>query len=1049
LPQRQFRDERRELEGSSEEGGRIAVADVNNDELPDLIFSKVLGNDVVNYMNEEGLSFSAPLTIISLSNVPSIHLNDINGDGYVDLLVGQSGVVARYFLNGPEGFDSFPYGQYACFPPSLDSALDAVAFDVDGDGNKDVVVSTEDQGLMYFLFDAENQFFDDAVVIEDVDLSGARIALADLNNDGSEDIIWQVESGETLWLQQNADDTFTIETIASKEPQLSSMAFIDLNADGWKDLVIGSGAIFGASPSDGITWYENINGEYFAPRSVLTEWDGAVLQVYAVDLDADGSEELILIDESWSIVLLQMSGASIESSQQILGETNAFNSIEFTDLNQDGLLDLVVSSMDGVQLVVQTEQNVFAEPEVLPNFTVFARGTKTLDMDGDGDLDIIVSNSPFIWLEATEEGYIDHFISISSTTDHPEYVDINADGLPDLLTASQEEVYWCENLGDNSLNFLTNQGNAVEIENKLATGNFSYSPTSALDLSGFIIYNSSRIVSRETSFVQYTDPELGIPDEATEQSSRERSNQGLLKLSASFQPNFNNQLDYDILARVSDDAQNQSLFSSVIGNTTQLDEVTPYSINQNINYYYTLNDKNIFAFEAQHLIKNENPFYNAVLVNNPQGTDAFDTTADALGLDTSLNTYDLGQNRRIKSNQLDAKLDYYNILNTKSNLNLTLGAILSYQEFNSNIFQFLEDGFRFEPTPTFNEGLAINDTEYNFSDVYLGVHYRVKLGKFTVTPGFSVHAYGNRNIQFGETFKENFFRFLPDFETRWQIKKSEALTLKYDMRNQFTDVTRLAQGLVLNNFNNIQFGAPDLQNALSHNVSLFYSSFNLFNYTNVFVRAAYANNIDQIRSLTNFENVIRTSTFFNSNFADENVNVFGRVQKTFGKVRTSLDTSFNYSKINQFIQGQRSLNEGYTQTYTPGVRTNFKVAPNINLRYRYSVTNNDQGGRKTKFVTMAPSAEIDAYIWKKVTFRTNYTYTNQDLGNGSSQSFQNWDATLAYRKDRDAKWEYEIRATNILDIDSQVRNSANNLSVFTSETFIQPRFITFRLVYTL
>jgi hypothetical protein len=605
------------------------------------------------------------------------------------------------------------------------------------------------------------------------------------------------------------------------------------------------------------------------------------------------------------------------------------------------------------------------------------------------------------------------------------------------------------NLGDNSLNFLTNQGNAVEIENKLATGNFSYSPTSALDLSGFIIYNSSRIVSRETSFVQYTDPELGIPDEATEQSSRERSNQGLLKLSASFQPNFNNQLDYDILARVSDDAQNQSLFSSVIGNTTQLDEVTPYSINQNINYYYTLNDKNIFAFEAQHLIKNENPFYNAVLVNNPQGTDAFDTTADALGLDTSLNTYDLGQNRRIKSNQLDAKLDYYNILNTKSNLNLTLGAILSYQEFNSNIFQFLEDGFRFEPTPTFNEGLAINDTEYNFSDVYLGVHYRVKLGKFTVTPGFSVHAYGNRNIQFGETFKENFFRFLPDFETRWQIKKSEALTLKYDMRNQFTDVTRLAQGLVLNNFNNIQFGAPDLQNALSHNVSLFYSSFNLFNYTNVFVRAAYANNIDQIRSLTNFENVIRTSTFFNSNFADENVNVFGRVQKTFGKVRTSLDTSFNYSKINQFIQGQRSLNEGYTQTYTPGVRTNFKVAPNINLRYRYSVTNNDQGGRKTKFVTMAPSAEIDAYIWKKVTFRTNYTYTNQDLGNGSSQSFQNWDATLAYRKDRDAKWEYEIRATNILDIDSQVRNSANNLSVFTSETFIQPRFITFRLVYTL
>jgi hypothetical protein len=605
------------------------------------------------------------------------------------------------------------------------------------------------------------------------------------------------------------------------------------------------------------------------------------------------------------------------------------------------------------------------------------------------------------------------------------------------------------NLGDNSLNFLTSQGNALEIENKLATGNFSYSPNKALDLSGFLIYNSSRTLSKETSFVQYTDPELGIPDEATEQSSKERSNQGLLKLSASYKPNFNNQLDYDILGRVSNDKQNQNIFSSIIGNTIQRDAVTPFSINQNINYYYTLNETNIFAFEAQHLIKNEDPFYNALLVNNPNGEDAFDTTAEALGLDTSLTTYDLGQNRRIKSNQVDAKLDYYNILNAKSNINVTLGTILSRQEFNSNIFQFLGDESQFDPTPTFNEGKATNDTEYNFSDVYLGVHYRLKTGKFTITPGFSLHAYGNKNTQFGETFKDNFFRFLPDFETRIQLKKSESLTLRYNMLNQFTDVTRLAEGLVLKNYNNIQFGEPDLQNALSHNVSMLYSSFNLFNYTNVFARASYSSNIDQVRNLTNFENVIQTSTFFNSSFADENVNVFGRVQRTFGKIRASLNTSFNYSKINQFIQGRQSLNEGYTQTYTPGIRTNFKVAPNINLRYRYSVTNNNQGSRETKFVTNAPSVEFDAYIWKRVTFRTDYTYTNQDLGNDESQSFQNWDATISYRKDRDAKWEYEIKATNILDIDSQVRNSANNLSVFTSETFIQPRFVTFRFVYTL
>ncbi len=605
------------------------------------------------------------------------------------------------------------------------------------------------------------------------------------------------------------------------------------------------------------------------------------------------------------------------------------------------------------------------------------------------------------------------------------------------------------NLGDNSLSFLTNQNNALEIENQLATANFSYAPNPALDLSGFLIFNSSRIISETSSFIQYTNTDLGIPDESTEQRTRERSDQGLLKLSAKYQPNLNNQMDYDILGRISQDSQDQDRFSSVIGTTNQLDEVSPFSINQSLNYYYTLDENNIFAFEAQHLIKNEDPFYNALLENDPEGEDAFDSTAEALGLDTSLTTYDLGQNRRIKSNQLDAKLDYFHILNQRSNINFTFGTILSRQEFDSNIFQFLTGGEIFNPTPTFNEGRASNDVEYNFRDLYIGAHYRVKTGIFTFTPGFSVHAYGNKNTQFGLTAEDNFVRILPDFETRIQFKKSESLTARYELRNQFTDVTRLAQGLVLNDINSIQFGEPALQNALSHNVSLLYSSFNLFNYTNVFARAAYSSNIDQIRSLTNFDNVIRTSTFFNSNFADENVNVFGRVQRTFGKIRGTLNASFNYSKINQFIQGTQSLNEGYTQTYTPGIRTNFKIAPNVSLQYRYSVTDNNQGNRKTTFVTNAPSIEFDAYILKRVTFRTNYSYTDQDLGNGQSQSFQNWDATLAYRKDRDAKWEYELRATNILNIDSQVLNGANNISVFSSETFIQPRFLTFKVVYSL
>ena len=331
----------------------------------------------------------------------------------------------------------------------------------------------------------------------------------------------------------------------------------------------------------------------------------------------------------------------------------------------------------------------------------------------------------------------------------------------------------------------------------------------------------------------------------------------------------------------------------------------------------------------------------------------------------------------------------------------------------------------------------------------MGVHYRLRLGKFTFTPGISGHAYGNSNNQFGETYTDNFFRVLPDFETRIQFKKSESLTLRYNMRNQFTDVTKLARGIALNSYNNIQIGNPALENTLTNNISLFYRSFNLFNYTNVYARVNYTNAIGQIRTLSNFDSVIRTNTFFNSEFADETFSSFGRIQRTFGRIRGSFRASFNYSKFNQIVQGSSSINENYRQSYTPEIRSNFREAPNFRVSYSYSVNDNKQGGRTTQFITHAPRIRFDAYIWKSFTFLTNFSYNSQSNPNGSPQIFKIWDASLSYRKTKDSKWEYQIKGTNLLNTVSQIRNGNNNVSVFSTEYLIQPRFVTLRIRYEL
>ena len=610
-------------------------------------------------------------------------------------------------------------------------------------------------------------------------------------------------------------------------------------------------------------------------------------------------------------------------------------------------------------------------------------------------------------------------------------------------------------LGNNNLSFLQLQNNrAKDINTEFIAVNSSFSPSKKLDYSAFLILTNSETEIQQNNSTQYVGLIDNIPDENTQTNTSQTSELGIGKFSLKFNPNVNNQVDYEVLGRVTNESQDQNYLSSVIGSIEQLDEAETFSINQNLNYYYTLNEKNIFALEAQHQLKDEDPFYNALLENN----DNYQTTAIGLGLDNSLPFYNIAQDKRVKSNQLDAKVDYWNILNKKSDLNLTLGTIYSKQDFDSEIFQYLSeyDENIYNPTSLVNDGFDSNDVSYLFNDLYLGLHYRLKTGKFTISPGFTAHSYNSENNQSGSvdsnfSFKKSFFKILPDFNMIIQLKDSESLRLNYAMRTQFTDITKIARGLVLNNYNSLFIGTQDLQNAVSHNISLNYYSFNLFNYTNVYAGINYNKSIDQIRNLTSFESVIATSNPFNSSFADENLSVYGRYQRSYGKIRGTLGTSLNLSKFNQFIRDTSapSLNETFSQSYNSSIRTLFKNAPNIEAGIKYSISETNIGSLETKYFTESPFVELDALILKSFTFRTNYSTTKFKDQNTVLNNYKFFDASLSYRTDKESKWEFEIKATNLLDTKSQSQSSVSNISVSTSEYFIQPRFITLRLIYTL
>ena len=603
-------------------------------------------------------------------------------------------------------------------------------------------------------------------------------------------------------------------------------------------------------------------------------------------------------------------------------------------------------------------------------------------------------------------------------------------------------------LGNNDLGFLTLQNNkAKDINTKFGAANFSFAPNKALDISGFGIFSSSRNELQENNTVQYTDDDNPAtpltPTESTQNSTSQKSDLAMLKLSAKYKPNSNNQLDYDILGRTSKETQNQNTLSSILGRIDQEEEANPYSINQNLNYYYTLNEKNIFSLEAQHLLQDEDPFYNAILEDKAN----YSATATQLDLDNNQVDYNVAQGKRVKSNQVDAKLDYWNVINDKSNINITVGNLYSSQKFDTNLFQFLDNGTTSFPSPL--NGDLENKTKYTFNDAYLGLHYRFITGKFTFTPGVSAHAYSAKNSQFGLTHTDNFFRVLPDFNTRIQLKKSENININYSLKTNFTDVSQLARGVVMNNYNSFFSGEPTLESALSHNVNLSYFSFNMFNYTNVFANINYNKNINGIRTISTPGSVIRTSTPFNSDFSDESVSASGRFQRSFGKLRATASGNFSYSKNTNFFGLTPIEYENYTQTYRAQLRTNFKTAPNVELSYKYTIQDNDQGSTRSKFYTKAPSVNFDALIWKVLTFKTEYTYNNFSDEFKTLNSYQFWDASLAYRKNQDSKWEFELKASNLLDTRSQTNSSTNSNFTSVTDYYIQPRFLTARVIYSL
>ena len=589
---------------------------------------------------------------------------------------------------------------------------------------------------------------------------------------------------------------------------------------------------------------------------------------------------------------------------------------------------------------------------------------------------------------------------------------------------------------------ITNLQNnrAKSIQSQFGAYNFSYAPSEALEFSGFAIYSRAENILEEKSKRRYT---VSNALEETSEYTTQENEQQLYKFTTEYNPSENLQTEYNLLYKTSNQNEISDLTTisgrqgqRVPEQIGQYRQQTPYSLNQELRLYYTHNQDHIFSMELQHLTQKEDPFYRAIKQFQPFG--------GILNLNTDQERFNINQDRETKTDKIEGKWDYFYILSPKANLNLTFGFTDVKQDFNSSIFQILDNNTQ----QNFSENYLSNDVSFHFQDVYAALHYRFITGIFTFDPGITLHSYKTETRQFSGLTDNSFTFFRPDIRILLKLKDSETLRFVYRSTRQFTDINNLAEGYIFRNYNSFFQGNSNLEAAFFNVANLNYQSINIFNFTNIFANLSYSIRDNAIQNTTRVEGINSVRSATNSNFPRAIYNASGRIDKRSKNFKGGLNVNFNFSDFNNVINDTPTASSNFTQRYRANIATNFRDKPNIEIGYTYSIRDYKTGTVQNKFFTDAPYVRLDAYFLKGFVFNAKYTYNYYRDQEQTLNEYRFLEAELSYNQ-QGSKWEFGIKATNLLNDTRINRDSFNQFSFTTNSYVIQPRFIVFKINYDL
>jgi hypothetical protein len=343
---------------------------------------------------------------------------------------------------------------------------ESVLADLDGDGKPDLVVALPTggettNGKVSVLLGHGDGTFGEATTYDSGGNEPRSVAVGDLNGDGAPDIaianfcVWianQCSFTTVGVLLGHGDGTF--------EPAVSwnlggnstlSIAIADVNGDGKNDLLAPVEAAFGFGVA---LLAGNGDGTFQAPR--ITVVGSVGLNAIAVaDINADGLPDVVIAGYDFDAggfshgvvgVLLGHGDGTFTPSptQHTGGPAGGFVEGPFAigDLNHDGTLDVAVANYpDGTTgVLLGNGDGSFQSVALHDSGARFAWSETTADVDGDGNLDLLVSNfeGTIGVLLGNGDGTFQATQTYAVPGDAISVVaaDLNGDSRPDLVVAT-------------------------------------------------------------------------------------------------------------------------------------------------------------------------------------------------------------------------------------------------------------------------------------------------------------------------------------------------------------------------------------------------------------------------------------------------------------------------------------------------------------------------------------------------------------------------------------------------------------------------------------